>query len=111
MKQESVVVVGAGILGAATALHLLDEGITDVVLIDRDSVGMGTSNAGAGFVGPISAGWNSWWGEPELVVEEFGMDFYERLAERYDFGFRRDGHLYIARTEASWEQLVPFAEA
>ena len=43
----SIAVLGAGIVGAATALVLADEGHT-VTLFDRDAAGAGTSSGNAG---------------------------------------------------------------
>ena len=56
--REAIVVVGAGIVGACTAWHLLRRG-ADVTLIDRDEPGRGCSygNAGAlssGSVAPLA---------------------------------------------------------
>jgi glycine/D-amino acid oxidase-like deaminating enzyme len=56
--REAIVVIGAGIVGACTAWHLLRRG-ADVTLIDRDEPGLGCSygNAGAlssGSVAPLA---------------------------------------------------------
>src|SRR5215472_9103294 len=56
--RDRVVVVGAGIVGVATAWHLLRRGV-NVTLIDRDEPGLGCSygNAGAlsfGSVAPLA---------------------------------------------------------
>ncbi|MFI0446585.1 NAD(P)/FAD-dependent oxidoreductase [Actinomadura sp. 6N118] len=110
-EHADIIVVGAGTIGASTALHLLEEGAKDVVLIDKDPPGLGTSNAGAGFVGPLAVGWAEGWGEPELAVEYYGMDFYEKLAESHDIDFRRSGHLYVARDHNAWDQLRGFVES
>jgi D-amino-acid dehydrogenase len=48
--RDSVVVVGAGIVGVCAAWHLLRRG-TNVTLIDRDSPGRGCSYGNAGAVG------------------------------------------------------------
>src|SRR5215813_12879521 len=57
-RHDTVVVVGAGIVGVCTAWHLLHRGL-DVTLIDRDEPGRGCSfgNAGAlsfGSVAPLA---------------------------------------------------------
>ncbi|MEO8859102.1 MAG: FAD-dependent oxidoreductase, partial [Burkholderiaceae bacterium] len=45
-RMFSIAVLGAGIVGAATALVLADEGHT-VTLFDRDAAGAGTSSGNA----------------------------------------------------------------
>lgn len=107
-NQADVIVVGAGALGASTALHLLHAGVENVVLVDKDGPGSGTSNAGAGFVGPLAAGWDAGWGRSELDVEYFSIKFYTDLATRHDIDFRHSGHLYIARDAQAWKHIEQF---
>src|SRR5512138_3905415 len=57
-EHDTVIVVGAGIVGVCTAWHLLRRGVS-VTLIDRDEPGLGCSygNAGAlscGSVAPLA---------------------------------------------------------
>lgn len=112
MSEDSaeIIVVGAGSLGVNTAYQLLRQGVRDVLLVDKDLPGYGTSNAGAGYVGPIAAGWTEDWGAAELDVEFYGMEFYAALASDYDLCFKRNGHIYAARDEASSAQLTGFVE-
>ena len=42
MKQR-VVVIGGGVIGAAVAWHLLERGVSDVTLLERDRPGSGTT--------------------------------------------------------------------
>lgn len=48
-----VVVVGAGVIGCATAFALADRGVA-VLVIDRSTVGSGASGAAAGMLAPFS---------------------------------------------------------
>ncbi len=47
-ESAEVVVVGGGAVGAATAFHLAELGITDIVLLERESLGGGSSGKSAG---------------------------------------------------------------
>jgi sarcosine oxidase subunit beta len=103
LDRADAVVIGGGILGASAALHLIESGVTDVLLLERDGLAQGTSNAGAGFIGMWGAGYVADWADEELEIEEYGLDFYERLAEEgYDLGFRRNGNLWATTTEEAW---------
>ncbi|MDX6628231.1 MAG: hypothetical protein QOH00_477 [Gaiellales bacterium] len=89
------VVIGGGILGACTALHLRERGVGDVVLLERShALGQETTNAGAGFVG-------YWAGELEAELAAYGMDFYNRVQDEAgeDIGVRRTGLLFPAISE------------
>ena len=90
------VVIGGGILGACTALHLRERGVGDVVLLERSgAIGQETTNAGAGFVG-------YWAGELEAELAAYGMDFYNRVQDEagHDIGVRRTGLLFPAISES-----------
>jgi len=48
--RASVVIVGGGIMGLSTAFHLARAGVTDVVLLERDELGSGSTCKAAGGV-------------------------------------------------------------
>ncbi len=102
IESADAVVVGGGIMGAAAAVHLRERGL-DVLLIERDEVAQGTSTAGAGFIDLWGAGYVPSWDGEELEIEQYGLDFYARLAEGdYDLGYRRNGTLFLATNEDAW---------
>jgi glycine/D-amino acid oxidase-like deaminating enzyme len=43
-----IVIVGGGVIGASVAWHLADRGLGDVVLLERDRLGSGTTWHSAG---------------------------------------------------------------
>lgn len=48
--KASVVVIGGGVIGTSTAFHLAEAGVTDVVLLERDELGSGSTCKAAGGV-------------------------------------------------------------
>jgi sarcosine oxidase subunit beta len=46
----SVVIIGAGVMGAATAYHLAERGARDIVIVERDAPGSGSTSKAAGGV-------------------------------------------------------------
>jgi D-hydroxyproline dehydrogenase subunit beta len=93
-------VVGAGIVGAATASELQARGI-DVALIDRGEVSSGTTGLGEGNVlcSDKDAG-------PELALTVAGLAVYDELDERLgERGrIRRKGALIVHREPGGWAQ-------
>lgn len=94
-----VVVVGSGIVGAATAFELAQRGI-DVTVCEKSHVGAGSTGAGGGirsqFSTPVNvalsrASMDVW----ETFEEEFGTEIRERIT----------GYLFLARTEETADQL------
>jgi D-hydroxyproline dehydrogenase subunit beta len=94
-----VAVVGAGIVGAATAFELQARGV-DVALLDRGEVSSGTTGLGEGNVlcADVDAG-------PELDLTVAGLRVYDELEERLGARarIRRKGALIVHREAAGWE--------
>ena len=84
-----VVIIGAGIAGASTAYHLAELGVTDVILVDADSVAAGaTGRSGAEvFVHGESSG------RARMVWES--LQIYRNWPDAVggDAGFRQTGTL------------------
>jgi glycine/D-amino acid oxidase-like deaminating enzyme len=91
-------VVGAGIVGAATALELQARGV-DVALLDRGEVSSGTTGLGEGNVlcSDKDVG-------PELDLTVAGLDVYDELDERLGgrARIRRKGALIVHRGAEGW---------
>jgi sarcosine oxidase subunit beta len=110
-ENVEAVVVGGGILGASAALHLVEAGVSDVVLVERDGLAQATSHAGAGFVGIWAQGYLPPWKGEEVELERYGLEFYDRLAqEGHEFDYKRNGNLWAATTEEALDRyLEPIA--
>jgi glycine/D-amino acid oxidase-like deaminating enzyme len=93
-----VAVVGAGIVGAATAFEMHERGV-DVLLLDRGEVSSGTTGLGEGNVlcSDKDTG-------PELELTIAGLRLYDELDERLGpvARIRRKGALIVHRTHESW---------
>ena len=50
MERADVVIVGGGIIGASIAFHLATRGVRDVVVLERDQLGSGSTGRNAGGV-------------------------------------------------------------
>jgi sarcosine oxidase subunit beta len=105
-SSKRIVVVGGGIIGCSAAFHLLRSGARDVTVIDALEPGAATTGAGAGFVSHWSAGMFPP-GEEGLQLQQYGLDFYRRLNEiGVEIGYRPNGTLMMALTEAGRERFV-----
>lgn len=110
-EPTSTLIVGAGLFGLATAVHLAQAG-RRVTVVESGTAAGATTAAGAGFVGLWAAGYAWYWNESELALEQAGLDFYRGLdAAGYDVGLRDTGNIWLALTEqAVLDHLLPFAE-
>jgi D-hydroxyproline dehydrogenase subunit beta len=100
VKPCEVAVVGAGIVGAATAFELQARGV-DVALLDRGDVSSGTTGLGEGNVlcSDKNAG-------PELALTVAALAVYDELEERLGEGarIRRKGALIVHREASGWAE-------
>ena len=94
----SVVVVGAGIVGCATAYELTKRGVP-VTLVDRGEVSSGTTGLGEGnaLCSDKDAG-------PELDLAVAGMPLFDEIEELIGepARIRRKGSLIVHPDEATW---------
>ena len=91
-----VVVVGGGIMGASIAFHLAEAGVTDVVVLERGTLGSGSSAKPLGGVRATFSDANN----VELGLRS--LHAYETFADRFgiDIGLRQVGYLFLCRSEA-----------
>jgi glycine/D-amino acid oxidase-like deaminating enzyme len=113
-ETSDVVVIGAGMVGAACALYAARAGLT-VTVLDRGAVGGGTTGAGEGnlLVSDKAPG-------PELDLARRSQVLWKALAEeaaedggRFGarFEYEAKGGLVVAPTVADFEALARFAES
>ncbi|MGW1986527.1 NAD(P)/FAD-dependent oxidoreductase [Streptomyces collinus] len=95
------VIVGGGVMGTSIAYHLARAGVRDVVLVERDELGAGsTSRAAGGVRAQFSDELNIQLGARSL--EAFGR-FEEEIGQ--DIGLHRVGYLFLLSTP---EQVASF---
>jgi len=100
-KTADVVIVGGGIIGASIAYHLTRAGLRDVLVIERDRLGSGSTGKNAG---GIRKQFSS---EINVRLSQRSIPRIERFAEEMgvDPDFRQVGYLFLITTDA---HVVPF---
>ncbi|MEV7506863.1 FAD-binding oxidoreductase [Streptomyces sp. NPDC089922] len=89
--EAEVVVIGGGVIGTSIAFHLAEAGVRDVVLLERDTLGSGsTSKAAGGVRAQFSDSVNVRLGARSLeLFREFGA------RPGQEIGLRRAGYLFL----------------
>src|SRR5258705_2476280 len=87
----SVVIVGGGVVGCSIAYHLAKRGQRDVVVLERETVGSGTTSKAAGGIR------SQFPTETEIRFSLEAIGVFERFAEEFgvDIGYRKIGYLFL----------------
>ncbi len=91
-----VVIVGGGVMGVSIAYHLATAGVQNIVLLERDTLGSGSSEKPHGGV-------RASFSEPgNIILGQRSLDAYERFADDFgvDIGLNQVGYLFLCRTAA-----------
>ncbi len=102
-RTASVVVIGGGVVGCSVAYHLARRGLRDVVVLERETVGAGTTSKAAG---GIRAQFPT---EAEIRFSLESRRVFEAFKEEFgvDPGYSRIGYLFLVSDE---EDLRGFEE-
>lgn len=105
MRDARVVIIGGGVIGLSAAYHLARLGIGDVLLVERNQLGSGTSWHAAGIVGPLRTSASA------TRLTHYALELLPRLAAQtgQDVGFRRTGGLWLARRGERMAELARVA--
>lgn len=88
-ETASIVIIGGGLEGVATAWALAQRGITDVIVCERDTVGGGMTGKSSGIV-------RCHYGVSSLAaMAAIGLEVFEKAEEIFgtDIGFRQTGYV------------------
>lgn len=104
MKSESVsvLIVGGGIMGLATAYHLAERGQKNVLVIERSYLCAGASGRNGG---GVRAHWSS---EKNVRIMQGSLERISHFSRKFGIHvwFRRGGYLFLARSQAKAEALA-----
>ena len=94
-KPQSVVVIGAGVTGLSTAFHLVEKGVERVVVVDKGTVGGGSSLQAGGIITMLLTT------ETEVRARGISLDLFERFSRILDgYRFHQVGCLNLVTEDA-----------
>src|SRR5690242_13536799 len=109
-RSADLVIIGGGIVGAATAFFAARAGLSAVILEKRPALCTLTT--------PVSTGaFRLQFDNPEeIALVREGIELFERFAEQteldgYDLSLRKQGYLFCATTEAGVQHQRHFVQA
>jgi len=93
MQRADVVIVGAGIVGSSVAYHLTELGLTDIVMLERES------STGKGSTGKSMGGVRAQFATPvNIQMSLYSIPFYAEFDRvvGYECGYKPHGYLFCA---------------
>jgi sarcosine oxidase, subunit beta len=95
-RTASTVIIGGGVVGCSIAYHLARRGQRDIVVLERETVGSGTTSKAAG---GIRAQFPT---ETEVRFSLEAIRVFEHFEEEFgvDIGYRKIGYLFLVSDEA-----------
>jgi glycine/D-amino acid oxidase-like deaminating enzyme len=78
MSASTVVIVGGGVIGLSAAYHLARRGDVRVILLEKDTVGAGSSLRAAGITTGLL------WSEAGVRARQLGIEWFRRLSAELD---------------------------
>ena len=98
----TVVIIGGGVIGTSIAYHLASSGLSDVVLIERDELGGGSTCKAAG---GIRASFSN---PANIAMGLRGLEVYSRFDQTHcqDIDFDRAGYLYLLSDQNSLDNFT-----
>jgi sarcosine oxidase subunit beta len=92
----SVVIIGGGVVGCSIAYHLARRGQRDVLVLERDAIGSGTTSKAAGGIR------SQFPTETEIRFSLEAIGVFERFEQEFgvDIGYRKIGYLFLVSDAA-----------
>jgi 4-methylaminobutanoate oxidase (formaldehyde-forming) len=96
-----IVIIGGGIVGCSTAMHLGRMGVTDVILLERGRLTSGSTWHAAGLVGQLRSSANI------TRLLGYSVELYDRLEAETGqaTGWKRNGGLRLACRPERWTEV------
>jgi sarcosine oxidase subunit beta len=95
-RTASAIIIGGGVVGCSIAYHLAGRGLRDVLVLERETVGSGTTSKAAG---GIRAQFPT---ETEIRFSLESIGVFERFEDEFgvDPGYRKIGYLFLVSDAA-----------
>src|SRR5437016_11786411 len=100
-ETASAVIIGGGVVGCSIAYHLARRGLRDVVVLERETIGSGSTSKAAGGIRVQFAT------RVEIEFSLRGIAFFKRFEDEMGVpcDFRQEGYLFILSSEKDVERF------
>lgn len=102
MMKYRVIIIGGGCIGAACLYELAKRGVTDILLLEKQTYGNASTGKSAGIVE------SNYLDKEDILNTLRSMPVFKEFKEKFDLPYITNGYLRIAREN---EDMERFAEA
>lgn len=104
--EADVVVIGGGVMGVSTAYHLASAGVERVVLVEKDTLGEGSTARAAGGVRAVFSD------EINIALGKHSLDTFERFEQEFgqSIDLHQVGYLFLLDNDDHVETFTRNAE-
>ena len=98
-SRAEVVIIGGGVIGLSIAYHLGKLGVEDVVVLEKNYIGSGsTFRCASGIRAQFTD-------EANIKLQKYNIERWKRLSDEleYDINFKQSGYLFLATSEEEVE--------
>ena len=101
-ESASIVIIGAGVMGASIAYHLAELGVEDIVVVERDTPGAGSTSKAAGGVRCQFSD------EVNIALAARGLEALRSFEDDFgvDIDLVRNGYLFLLDSDESAEAFA-----
>jgi sarcosine oxidase subunit beta len=102
MQTAEIVIAGAGIVGSSIAYHLTEQGVTDIILLERET------HQGKGSTGKSMGGVRAQFStDVNIRMSLYSIPFYSTFEERlgHPAGYRPQGYMFCATEDRHMDYL------
>ncbi|MEZ4678526.1 MAG: FAD-binding oxidoreductase [Caldilineaceae bacterium] len=75
MKSATALIIGGGVIGLSTAYHLARKGFGQILLLEKDGIGAGSSSRAGGIITSLL------WSETGVLARKISLDLYRELSD------------------------------
>lgn len=105
-SSADVAIIGGGIMGAATAYYLAEQGIRNVILLEKDLLSQASTGLSVG-------GIRQQFSHPANIrLSQISVRVFEGFRDQFgvDIGYRKAGYLFLAGKEETWREFLASVE-
>jgi len=105
-KTAEVAIIGGGIMGVSIAYYLAKQGVSDVVVLEKDLLAQASTGLSVG-------GIRQQFSNPANIrLSQESVRVYERFEDEFgaDIKFRQVGYIFLAQMEETWNDFLSGVE-